>query len=221
MPSHRGLGRRGSVLLAMLLAALVGWVVLAKVRGGPAPPAREDARGANILEHVPADAFLVAEVNVDRLRTTELGRRLLGDGRQVTGLGEIQTLCGRDPMDAVRRLAIAMPEQDAVGFGLFADGDAISAEAMLGCAERIVAERGGRPQRTMRGRFGLLEDADASLSSAVLAVADGGPLVLGEPAYVQASLRLAEGEGASLASAGQHADLRQEPHHQGPQVRRG
>lgn len=208
MPSHRGLGRRGSVLLAMLLAALVGWVVLAKVRGGPAPPAREDARGANILEHVPADAFLVAEVNVDRLRTTELGRRLLGDGRQVTGLGEIQTLCGRDPMDAVRRLAIAMPEQDAVGFGLFADGDAISAEAMLGCAERIVAERGGRPQRTMRGRFGLLEDADASLSSAVLAVADGGPLVLGEPAYVQASLRLAEGEGASLASAGQHADLR-------------
>lgn len=209
MPSHRGLGRRGMALLAVLVGALVGWVALAPKRHAPgAHGGAAEPSGADILAHVPADAFLVAEVNVDRLRTTELGRRLLGDGRQVAGLGDIQTLCGRDPMDAVRRLVIALPEQDAVGFGVFADGETISAAAMLGCAERIVVERGGRPQRTVRGRFEVLEDTDASLSSAQLAVADGGPLVLGEPPYVDASLRLAEGDGASLAGAGQHAELR-------------
>ncbi|HHH29162.1 MAG TPA: hypothetical protein ENK57_12565 [Polyangiaceae bacterium] len=210
MPSHRGLGRRGVVLLAVLLGALVGWVALAGRRGGGAASGQGgSAVVSNVLEHVPADAFLVAEIDVDRLRATELGRRLLGDGREVAGLGEIQALCGRDPMNAVRRLVIAVPEADEVGFGLFADGVAISAEAMLGCAERIVAERGGKPRRTVRGRFGLLEDEEASVTSARLAVADGGPLVLGEPPYVDASLRLAEGEGTSLAGAGQHAELRE------------
>lgn len=209
MPSHRGLGRRGAALLVALVGALIAWVVVARQGGSPRGPAGGGAAaGGSILDHVPADAFLVAEIDVDRLRTTELGRRLLGDGREVAGLGEIHALCGSDPMDAVQRLVVAVPEQDAVGFGLFADGAAITAEAMLGCAERIVAERGGRPKRTQRGRFGLLEDADASLSSARLAVADGGPLVLGEPPYVEASLLLAQGKGASLATAGQHAELR-------------
>jgi hypothetical protein len=188
------------MLLAALVAALVAFVATRQRAG------QSGAAGARpILSQVPADAFLVAEVDVARLRATDLGRRLLGRGRNIAGLGDIVQVCGSDPMEVVDHVAVAVPGDDEVGFGLFADGPLVARD-IIGCAERIVTQRGGRAVRQSKGRFLVLKDASAALSSAHLAVADGGPLILGEPAYVDASLGLDPAQ--SLARDATHRGLR-------------
>lgn len=197
-----GLGVRGAIVLVVALAAIAAWIVAnRRVVGEGAEPA-----SASILEHVPPGAMLLATVDVAALRGTPLGEQLLGQGRTVAGLGEVTAICGADPMDAVRLLAIAIPDagQDT-GFGLFAAGPFDAAE-LIGCAEKIVAGRGGRPVRSPAGRFLLLKDASLELSSAELAAADGGPVILGEPAYVRAALGTESAESSERDE--RHAALR-------------
>jgi hypothetical protein len=147
-------------------------------------------------------------LDITALRKTPLGEQLLGGGRTVAGLGEIGTLCGSDPMDAVQQLAIAVPANKDDGFGVFALGN-FKADQMLACAEIIVTERQGKPVRQPRGRFGVLRDASQALSSAELAVADGGPLIIGEPSYVAASLALESGKGQTASASPAHSRLRE------------
>ncbi len=199
---RRGLGPRGVAILLGALALLVGWIAV--TRATSSPTATADA-SVTVLDHIPPGAMLVASLDVAALRNTPLGEQLLGQGRTVAGLGEVSALCGADPMDRVDELAIAVPggAEDA-GFGFFARGR-IDAGELLGCAEKIVKERGGRPVRVPAGRFWVLKDASLELSSAELAVADGGPIVLAEPSYVRAALGT-EG-GSSMRSDAQHSAL--------------
>ncbi len=196
-PSGRGLGLRGGLILLAIVLLVVGWLYTSR-RGGslasePAPADR------SVLAAIPQGAMLVAVVDLRALRATELGKRFLGHGRNIAGLGEIQVLCGSDPMDGVDQLAVAIPAAGAdAGFGVFAAG-AFDAERLLSCAERIVTRRGGKPVRRRHDRFLVLRDASLALSSAELAVADGGPFVLAEPPYLQASLE-------AMTAAGQTAD---------------
>jgi hypothetical protein len=165
--------------------------------------------GPAVLGAVPAGALLVAVVDVAALRGTAVGRRLLGQGRTVAGLGEIGALCGEDPMDAVTELAVAVPgEHEGAGFAVFAAGR-FEPESVLGCAERIVSARGGRPVRTTEGRFGVLRDASLEPDSAELAVAPGGPVVLAERAYLRRSLATAAGSAPSMREAAAHRRLRE------------
>ncbi len=186
--SHRGLGRRGIGALAVLLGLLAAWVVLNRRQAGEA----ETPAGASVLAVIPRDAFLVAVVDVEALRATPIGARFLGQGRDIAGLGQVVELCGSDPMDAVRELAVAVPAGPGDGFGFFAVG-AFDATRLVACAEKIVAQRGGRPVRLSQGRFAILRDASLPADGAQLAVAEGGPVLLGDPGYVEASLSLAGG----------------------------
>jgi len=183
--SRRGLGTRGFIMLAMMVLAVVGWLYVSRRGQG-----REAAAGS-VLDAVPSEAMLIVVVDMKALRATELGQRLLGQGRSIAGLGEVRTLCGADPMDLVEQLAVVVPEATELGgFGVFATG-AFDADKFLRCAELIIRKRGGKPVRQPRHGFAVLRDTNLSLSSAELAVSDGGPLILGEPAYVSAGLKAA------------------------------
>ncbi len=185
--SPRGLGLRGGLILLVIAAAVVAW--LAMSRRDVVEPGIAAAGEASVITAIPDGAMLVVEVDLGALRQTELGKRLLGHGRDIAGLGEIQTICGADPMDAVTQLAVAVPTAGVdAGFGVFARGS-FDADKLLSCAERIVARRGGKPMRRRSGRFAILRDANLALASAELAVADGGPFVLAEPPYLAASLQ--------------------------------
>ncbi|MEZ4447716.1 MAG: hypothetical protein R3B72_52050 [Polyangiaceae bacterium] len=211
--SRRGLGLRGGVTLGLMLAVLAAWVILnrgAEGQGAEVPPtasAAVPAPAASILDQIPARAFAVATVDVAALRATSLGQQLLGRGREVAGLGEIASICGADPMDDVEALAVAVPQGAELGFGIFATGR-ITVERLLGCAEKIVREKGGDPVRRQEGGFTVLADAGAALSSAEFAARDGGPFVLGEPAYVALGIALHAGRGESARRAPEHASLR-------------
>jgi len=185
--SPRGLGLRGGVILLVIAAAVVGWLLLRRPQAAAPVVAGPDA--ATVVATIPDGAMFVVVIDVPALRRTEVGKRLLGHGRDIAGLGEIRSLCGGDPMDQVTQLAVAVPAAGIdAGFGVFATGP-FDAEALLSCAERVVSRRGGKPVRRHSGRFAILRDASLALASAELAVADGGPFVLAEPPYLEASLQ--------------------------------
>ncbi|MBW2456455.1 MAG: hypothetical protein JRI68_18200 [Deltaproteobacteria bacterium] len=184
--SPRGLGYRGGFILLVIALVVVGWLYAS--RRDVVEPVVTASVEPSVVAAIPDGAMLMVVVDVPALRKTELGKRLLGHGRDIAGLGEIQTICGADPMDAVTQLAVAVPTVGLdAGFGVFAQGT-FNAERLLSCAERIVARRGGKPVRRRSGRFAILRDANLALASAELAVADGGPFVLAEPPYLAASL---------------------------------
>ena len=204
---RRGLGVRGAALFAVLMAALAGWLLLQRRGGSIQEPG--EGEGVGLLGAIPADALIVAVVDLTALRQTSFGAELLGKGRTVAGLGGVVEICGSDPMAGISSLAVAVPGSTRdQSFGVFASGE-VDADLLIGCAERVVARRGGRPVRQARGRFSLLRDASLELSSAMLAAAAGGPVLLAEPPYVDAALALLQRGGASVASDPTHGQLRE------------
>lgn len=177
--SSRGLGRRGAALLALALAALIAFVAWAR-RDDPSAPAPALAEASAI----PPGAILIVEIDLAALRRHPLGAELLGQGREIAGLGEVAALCRVDPLQQIDRLALAVPELEGVGFGLFARGR-FDAETILACAAEVVRRRGGRPAETPAASFRVMRDA--SLDGAELAVRDGA-LVLAEPPYLAQAL---------------------------------
>ena len=184
-------------MLALLASMLVGWIIV--VRQGSAP--QRGAGADDVRSLIPSDAFLVAVVDVAALRATEVGKRFLGQGRSVAGLGEIGKLCGSDPMDAVDQLAIAVPAGDSDGFGFFAQGG-FDPGAMLRCAERIVVKRGGRPVRRDLAGHAAMHDGSAKAGPTLAVAHDGAWVALGEPDYVQHG-----GKGKTVDDNAAHAVL--------------
>lgn len=201
---RRGLGARGALVLAGLVGLLVAWIALRRddVAVVEAPSA------VGVLDAVPAGAVAVVRVDVVGLRRTRLGKTLFSEqGREIAGLGDVSTLCGGDPMAAVTELAVALPSGSETGFGLFARGNFVADEFMR-CAEKIVADRRGKPVRVARGRFMVLHDASLSADAAKLAVADGGPLLLAPPTYLSEALAVAQDDAPSIVGDAEHRWLR-------------
>ncbi|MEM1030217.1 MAG: hypothetical protein AAF928_05495 [Myxococcota bacterium] len=195
------LGRTGWGILGVSLAGLVAFVVSTQLgRDG----AIETPSPTSMLELIPADPLVVVEVDVVAMKATPVGAQLLGEGREVAGIGEVVDICGDDPLAGVERIALAIPEVARVGFGLFAVG-AIDDAALLACATDIVRRRGGTPRERAQGAFRVLSDATQDEAGARLAVRAGGPLVLTEPAYLAESVAV---RPETSAARSPHAELR-------------
>jgi hypothetical protein len=192
--SSAGLGRRGAVLLALALVALGAFVALSR-RQEEAPRSGPEPLSASI----PPGAVLVVEIDLAALRSHPLGAELLGQGREIAGLGKVTEVCQVDPLSQIDRIALAVPELEGVGFGLFAHGT-FEAETLLACASEIVRRRGGRPTEPAGAPYRVMRDASLEAASAELAVRDGA-LILAEPPYLAQAL-------ASHGGDARHAELR-------------
>jgi hypothetical protein len=191
-----GLGRRGAVLLALALAGLAAFIVFSRRSAPPTP-------SASGLAVVPEGAILLVQVDLAALRRHPLGGELLGQGRQIAGLGALHELCSSDPLETLDELVIAVPELEGVGFGLFGSGR-IDPEPLVACALEIVRRRGGQPIREDGADFSIVRDASLPAGSAELAVRRGR-LILAEPAYLRLAL---DGAGAPAAEHRVHHELR-------------
>ena len=205
---------RIAVLCAALAAVVVGSVVLSRRHGegagGASGPSGADAAAVALdpLDAIPDGALLVATVDVRALRRTAIGERFLGKGRTIPGLGAVTEVCSADPMDGVIRLAVAVPAQGGeADFGVFVTGR-LDADALLDCAKTVVERRGGRPIVSPAGRFRVLRDLSAADAGAELAVAPGGPVLLGQGAYLRSSIDAVEGRLPSIRGNAEHARLR-------------
>ncbi|MBK8254557.1 MAG: hypothetical protein IPK82_18055 [Polyangiaceae bacterium] len=194
--------RTKNALAALVLAAALGLAIFALIRSRPPEPLRSRA-----LEAVPAGALIVATADLEALRTTSIGPKLLSAERDLPGLGKVRDVCGIDPMEKVREIALAIPAAGDEGdFGIVAAGD-IPDEAILACAAKVIEQRGGKPVISTIGSFRTVRDATLVLSGAEIAARKGGPILLGAGAYLRAMIDAADGRVSTIRSSVAHARL--------------
>src|SRR5436309_2731024 len=108
----------------------------------PAPP---PVAGGRALDAIPAGAILLATADLDDLRASPIAGPFLMPGREIQGVGKIKDVCGFDPLDKIKDVALGIPASgDSGEFGLAASGD-FQEEALLDCAARVIQRRGGQP----------------------------------------------------------------------------
>jgi hypothetical protein len=204
---------RIALLFVLLAALIVGWLVSSKTEqrepaDGSAALRDGGPSAADPLMAIPEGALLVAWFDVRMLRRTALGERLLGRGRRIPGLGLVSEVCRTDPMESVQALAVAIPgEGTDADFAVFATGP-LDADALLACAKTVIVRRGGRPVISPMGSFRVLRDASLVEPGPELAVAPGGPVVLGEGSYLRNSIDAVEGRLRNVRQSREHAALR-------------
>ncbi len=190
------------MLIFALVAVAVSFIAWRRSDGGAGV-----ARRPGLGDVIPRGAVLVAELDVAAVRAHPLTRGIWDGVRTLEGMGDVATICGRDPLDQVERLAVVVPSDSDAGFGVIALGP-LDARALLDCASRVVEARGGSPLRERRGAFEKLTDRSVQHAGAMLLVKDGGPLVLAEPSYAEAVLAVARGAAPSLGSDALHREER-------------
>jgi hypothetical protein len=164
-------------------AVVVGLGVWAEAR-------RETPRVVDVL---PKGTTVVVELDLAALRASGLATlRLPG------ALDDVTKGC-RDggPLAAVDRLALALPGASLEGdLAIVALGSRVRAAAFVDCARQVIGARGGTAKTSQRDGFTFVQEGEGL--HGVLAVRDGGPVVLGRGAWFDAVLAAAQGTAPSL-----------------------
>ncbi len=151
---------------------------------------REPPRVVDVL---PKGTAVVVELDLVALRASGLAQlRLPG------GLDDVTKGC-RDggPLAAIDRLALALPGASLDGdLAVVALGPRVRASAFVDCARQVIGTRGGTAKTAERDGFTLVQEGEGLRG--VLAVRDGGPVVLGRGAWFDAVLAAAQGATPSL-----------------------
>jgi hypothetical protein len=196
-------GRTKIALAALVAAMAAGGAWLWKGRA-----ARDERRPT--LSAVPAGVLLVGVVDLDALRASPLGAPLFKQGREIQGLGKVRDVCGFDPIDQLREIALAVPASNVGGdggdFGLIGAGD-VDADALVACASKVIAARGGQPQTGAIGSFRTVRDGSSAGGAGEIAVRGGSFVLLGGGPYLRAMVDAAEGHTATVRSSEGHALL--------------
>lgn len=188
----------------------VGAYLAGPGRGSP-PELAHDApapRGLGLEDAVPLDTTVLVSVDLVKLRSTRFGEALLGRDRQVDGVGRLRELCGFDPLELVRELAVVVPAREGADFGVVAVGS-FAADPIVACASKLIERRGGQPLRSSIGGFVTVRDAKSVDGEGELAVRSG-MLLLGGGAYLRTLVDTAEGKLPRIEQGGAHAELRAE-----------
>lgn len=185
----------------LVLIAITALAVFVFAAARSSEPSSTDGGRRSPLASVPATATWVVSVDLIAARESALPRALLGGGRELPGLGRLQEICGFDPSEHVHHVVVASGTRrgDAdSALGLAAFGH-FSSAAIVECAEQVMRRRGGEPRRNTVGRFTWV--SDGRRPDAELAVAPGGPVLLGEARYLQEMIASWEGRSPSWADA--------------------
>jgi hypothetical protein len=193
------------VLAAVLGAFGAGFAWLKQV---DAPVEAEGVAPArSTLSAIPDGALLLVTADLPVLRSAKLTRDLFEEGRQIPGLGPVDEVCGFDPLEGIREVALAIPSGGADGdFGLVATG-VVPRDALLSCAAKVIDGRHGRAVRTTVGGFETVRDASLSEAGGEIAVREGGPALLGSGAYMRAMIDAADQRSPDVTRS-EHVRLR-------------
>jgi hypothetical protein len=192
--------RNAILFAAAAAAATAGLVVVAGKR-------RTIDLAPHALDAVPAGALIVAVADLDALRASPAGVPFLREGREIPGLGKVRDICGFDPVDTLKEVAIAVPAGDDSGdFGLAAAGQ-VDDQAIIACASRVIEARGGRPVVGTEGSFRTVRDADEKTTTGEIAARRGGLLLLGAGVYLHAMIAAADGRASTVRSSTAHSAL--------------
>jgi len=195
---------RNALVFAAGMAVVVAAVVaVGKLRQTPAPP-------PSALDAIPDGALLIATASVEPLRRSGAFAPVFSEAREIPGLGKVKDVCGFDPLENLKDLAIAVPAAGNDGdFGLVAAGK-IDQAALVACAAKVIEARGGRSVVNTIGGFSTVRDASQSTSGAEIAVREGGPVLLGAGSYLRSMIDAADGRVPSVRADAAHERLRRE-----------
>lgn len=194
--------RRRNALFLLLFAVVTAVGLSLLWRGRRRADTRQRA-----LDAVPNGALLVASVDLAELRASPLGARFLREGREIPGLGRVKDVCGFDPMETLREVALGIPAAgDAGEFGIVGVGN-VDDEALLACIGKVIEARGGRSVVTQVGSFRTIRDADLATPGGEIAVRRGGPVLLGGGAYLRAMIDTADGRWPTVRASAAHGQL--------------
>ncbi len=193
-------------LEAAALAGFVAAAIFAATRT-PHPGSRGPEPTLDALDALPADAALVALIDLQRARQSALGRALTASGREIPGLGRIDDLCGFDPTERLRQIGVAFPPsaRSEREIGVVAVGSFEESEIAL-CARTTIERRGGTPVATRVGSFVTVRDA-GDPDGGEIAVRRGLAM-LGGGGYLRQLVDVADGRLPSARSNGTHRALR-------------
>jgi hypothetical protein len=163
-------------------------------------------RQLELADAIPVDTTVLVTVDLSKLRSTPFGESLLGRDRQVEGVGRLRELCGFDPLELVRDLAVVVPSRQDADFAVIGVG-AFAAEPIVDCASKLIERRGGQPLRSSLGSFVTVRDASSSDGAGELAVRSG-MVLLGGGAYLRTLVDTADGRLPRMERGGAHAELR-------------
>jgi hypothetical protein len=196
---------RGKNILGLLAFAAASVLIIGFIR-------REERQMRRVLDAVPAHAFLVMTLDVDRLRKSPIGSAILGRGdSKLLGEKTLTATCGFDPLDRMREIAIAVPQENDTGeFGVVIRAD-ITKDELLACAEKVMDSRKGGAHASVRrsGSFTLLEpDGDLQQHYPTLAYRQGGPFLVARGTWLGTMIDTAEGKLPSARRESKHLSLR-------------
>ena len=198
---------RGDVIALAALASVAALgIAFMIVRGS--------RTGADPLEAVPADSFMVVSIDVASLAQSPLGEALVGEGGTragtLLGVDSIAATCGFDPLPHLRSIAIAIPEGEGERgeFGVAASGT-LARAALAACAKSVIAKRGGEATERQAGSFTVVSDGRVP-GGAEVAFREEGPDLVGRGAWLGRMIDAADGRVRSTRSASNdtHALLR-------------
>ena len=192
--------------LAVILLCL-GLVVAIGVSAFRTQPRTPTEKRLSLLGTLPAHAPLLATLDLDKLRQSPLGRRLLAAG-ELPGFGRLDEVCGYDPVLEVRALGLVVPsatDSDAGDFGIAAIGS-IGAQRLSTCASTLIQKRGGTPALTHIGSFMTIRDR--TRPGGELAVRSGGPLLISSSHYLREMIDASDGRAPSAERDTLHRALR-------------
>lgn len=160
-----------------------------------------------MVDAIPRNAAVVMIVDLTKLRASPPARQVLD--ALTTAKIEARAKCATPLFAGLERIAVVTPQGDdfASDFALLGTGAWLRADDVLACAEGVVRERGGDPRRSAHGSFVLVQDGDGMRG--VLAVRDGGPIVIGRGAWLVEVLDTADRVLPSVAGDAIHDLMRQ------------
>lgn len=192
--------RNGLFLAVLAVAAIVGLVFLDRTR-----PALPD--GSRALDAVPSGALVLVRADLEALRASPLAGPILSKSREIQGLGKVKEVCGQDPMDTLKELALAIPAAGEEGeFGLVGAGP-LDGDGLLACASKVVSARGGRPVTSTVGTFRTVRDGSLQGVGGEIAVGGGDLLIVSGGAYLRAMVDAADGHTPTVRSSVAHGAL--------------
>lgn len=190
------------VLIAAIAAAVFGLFALEKNR------AKTGDGAVHLLDAIPADTFLLATVDVAKVRHSPLAEPLRAFGASM-GKGLLGQQCGFDPVERLDALAVAIPEAEGTSdFGIATAGP-ITKEELVPCAQKVMLSHGAHFGTRDVAGFTLLEDKGTfAAAQAKLAVRDRGPFLLARDPWLTSMIDAWERRRPRIETNPKHTELR-------------
>lgn len=177
--------RRIAIFAGSALVGAVAFGVVAQIA----------RRAPSVVDVLPTNTGVVVEIDLDSLRQSGRGREAIDafDRRAAK-----DAPCASAILASIERVGLAIPVGAAYesDFAIVGVGKKLRAKDVVDCAQTVLRARHAEPRVQTMGSFTTVQESEGD--HGVLAVRDGGPIVVGSGVWLGAIVDVADGVAPSL-----------------------